>query len=228
VEHSAKPENAAISPEKDIHGLLFPCYIRRMHWTLSNQLTVARVALIPVFVSAFYLPDWWGYILASLLFSLAAITDWLDGHLARSRNEVTPFGRFLDPVADKLLVATALVLLVEADRIPALLAAIIIGREIVIGALREWLAQHATVVHVSLLGKWKTGMQMAAIITLLLHKTILGLNMHLIGAGLLWLAAMLTLWSGYEYLRNTWDELMGGQQTAAEKDIVTGGRQERR
>ena len=180
-----------------------------MIWTLSNQLTMARVLLIPLFAAAFYLPGWLGYILATALFSLAAITDWLDGYLARSRNEVTSFGRFLDPVADKLLVATALVLLVEADRVPALLAAIIIGREIVIGALREWLAQHATIVHVSLLGKWKTGMQMAAIITLLLHETILGLNMHLIGTALLWIAAILTLWSAYEYLRDTWGELMG-------------------
>jgi len=183
-----------------------------MIWTLSNQLTMARVLLIPLFAAAFYLPGWLGYILATALFSLAAITDWLDGYLARSRNEVTSFGRFLDPVADKLLVATALVLLVEADRVPALLAAIIIGREIVIGALREWLAQHATIVHVSLLGKWKTGMQMAAIITLLLHETILGLNMHLIGTALLWIAAILTLWSAYEYLRDTWGELMGRTQ----------------
>ena len=183
-----------------------------MIWTLSNQLTMARVLLIPLFAAAFYFPGWLGYVMATALFSLAAITDWLDGYLARARNEVTPFGRFLDPVADKLLVATALVLLVEADRVPALLAAIIIGREIMIGALREWLAQHATIVHVSLLGKWKTGMQMAAIITLLLHETILKLNMQLIGSALLWIAAILTLWSAYEYLRDTWDELMGRTQ----------------
>ncbi len=196
-----------------------------MNWTLSNQLTVARVLLIPVFAAAFYLPGWWGYILATLLFSLAAVTDWFDGYLARSRNEITPFGRFLDPVADKLLVATALVLLVEAGRTPALLAAIIIGREIVIGALREWLAQHATIVHVSLLGKWKTGMQMAAIIALLLHESVLGLNMHLVGAGLLWIAAILTLWSAYEYLRDTWDELMGRTQLAV-KENATDANQE--
>jgi len=196
-----------------------------MIWTLSNQLTIARVLLIPVFATAFYLPGGWGYVLATLLFSLAAITDWLDGYLARSRNEITPFGRFLDPVADKLLVATALVLLVETHRTPALLAAIIISREIVIGALREWLAQHATIVHVSLLGKWKTGMQMAAIITLLLHETIFGMNMHLIGAGLLWIAAILTLWSAYEYLRDTWDELMGRTQLAV-KESATDAQQE--
>jgi len=179
-----------------------------MQLTLANQLTLARIALIPVFASVFYLPGVTGYILATTLFSLAAITDWLDGYLARKHGEVTAFGRFLDPVADKLLVAAALVLLVEADRAPALLAAIIIGREITIGALREWLAQHNSIVHVSLMGKWKTGVQMASIITLLLHVSIFGINMHLAGIILLWIASILTLWSGYEYVRDAWDELM--------------------
>ena len=127
-----------------------------MRWTLSNQLTAARVLIIPLLALAFYLPGRAGYLGAAALFGLASLTDWLDGYLARRRNEVTAFGRFLDPVADKLLVATALVLLVEAGRTPALLAAIIIGREIVISALREWLAQVSSIVHVSLLGKWKT------------------------------------------------------------------------
>lgn len=179
-----------------------------MNLNLSNQITVSRIALIPFFALVFYLPGLLGYVLATFLFSLAAVTDWLDGHLARKRGEITAFGRFLDPVADKLLVATALVLLVEADRAPALLAAIIIGREITIGALREWLAQHNSIVHVSILGKWKTGVQMAAIITLLLHVRILGLDMHLVGIVLLWIACLLTLWSAYDYVRDAWDELM--------------------
>lgn len=183
-----------------------------MLWTLPNQLTMARVLLIPLFAGAFYLPGIWGYVLAPLLFTCAAITDYLDGHLARHRGEVTAFGRFLDPVADKLLVATALVLLVEAGRTPALLAAIIIGREIAIGALREWLAQHESTVHVSLLGKWKAGVQMVAIIALLIHIPVLGLNMQLIGGILLWLAALLTLWSGYEYVRDAWAELYGNPE----------------
>jgi len=180
-----------------------------MKWTISNQLTVSRVLLIPLFALAFYLKGNVGYILAAALFALASATDWLDGYLARSRNEVTPFGRFLDPVADKLLVATALVLLVEAERAPALLAAIIIGREIVISALREWLAQVSSIVHVSALGKWKTAVQMLAIICLLLHIEVFGLNMHMIGLALLWIAALLTLWSGYEYLRGAWGQLIG-------------------
>ncbi|MDX8392030.1 MAG: CDP-diacylglycerol--glycerol-3-phosphate 3-phosphatidyltransferase [Mariprofundaceae bacterium] len=186
-----------------------------MTWTLSNQLTISRVLLIPLLAVAFYAPGNLGYILAAAIFGVASATDWLDGYLARSRNEVTAFGRFLDPVADKLLVATALVLLVEADRAPALLAAIIIGREIVISALREWLAQMSTIVHVSALGKWKTGVQMAAIIMLLLHIDVVGLNMHVVGLLLLWVAALLTLWSAYEYLRDAWDELIPPQKDTA-------------
>jgi CDP-diacylglycerol---glycerol-3-phosphate 3-phosphatidyltransferase len=189
-----------------------------MVWTVSNQLTVARVLLIPLFVVAFYLPGELGYISATTVFALASITDWLDGYLARSRNEITAFGRFLDPVADKLLVATALVLLVEEGRAPALLAAIIIGREIVISALREWLAQVSSIVHVSILGKWKTGVQMAAIAGLLLHIKVLGINMHLTGLVLLWIASLLTLWSGYEYLRGAWGELVGNNAAATDGD----------
>jgi len=181
---------------------------KAMKWTLSNQLTIARVLLIPLFALAFYLPGKVGHFGAAFLFALASLTDWLDGYLARRRNEITAFGRFLDPVADKLLVATALVLLVEAGRTPALLAAIIIGREIVISALREWLAQVSSIVHVSLLGKWKTAVQMLAIVCLLLHEKILGLDMHFIGLALLWIAALLTLWSAFEYLRDAWSELI--------------------
>jgi len=195
-----------------------------MTWTLSNQLTISRVLLIPLLAVAFYIPGKVGFILAAAIFTLASITDWLDGYLARSRNEITDFGRFLDPVADKLLVATALVLLVEADRAPALLAAIIIGREIVISALREWLAQVSSIVHVSSLAKWKTAAQMVAIVCLLLHITVFGINMHLTGMILLWFAALLTLWSAYEYLRDAWGVLIDDAAPArSDKDrpIIT-------
>lgn len=188
-----------------------------MNWTVSNQLTAARVFLIPLFALAFYLPGKTGHLASAALFALASITDWLDGYLARSRNEVTAFGRFLDPVADKLLVATALVLLVESGRTPALLAAIIIGREIVISALREWLAHASSIVHVSWLGKWKTAVQMFAIVLLLVHDPVFSLNTHLIGLGLLWLAALLTLWSAWEYLSNAWDELVAPSPKEPEK-----------
>ncbi|HXH64403.1 MAG TPA: CDP-diacylglycerol--glycerol-3-phosphate 3-phosphatidyltransferase [Mariprofundaceae bacterium] len=187
-----------------------------MQWTLSNRLTMARVIVIPLFIAVCYLPGNGGNILSSLLFVVAAFTDWLDGYLARKRNEVTPFGRFLDPVADKLLVAAALVWLVEAARVPAILALVIIGREIAIGALREWLAQHASVVHVSIVAKWKTAVQMMAITLLLLHIPIAGLSMQEVGLILLWIAVLLTLWSGYEYLRDAWPELVRRREPAAE------------
>jgi len=174
---------------------------------------MGRVLIIPVFMAAFFLPGDLGRWLSGLLFIIAAITDWLDGYLARSRGEVTPFGRFLDPVADKLLVASALVLLVSADMAPALLAVIIIGREIAIGALREWLAQRSTVVHVSLIAKWKTAIQLIAISTLLLHVDIIGISLHEVGLGLLWIASALTLWSGYEYIRDAWPELINGMES---------------
>jgi len=179
-----------------------------MRWTISNQLTSGRVLLIPVLMAVFYLPQPLGYWVSAIVFILAAFTDWLDGYLARTRGEETAFGRFLDPVADKLLVATALVLLVSADMAPALLAIIIIGREITIGALREWLAQRAaTIVHVSQMAKWKTAIQMIAISLLLLHVDFMGVSMHETGLVLLWLAAALTIWSGYEYIRDAWPEL---------------------
>jgi CDP-diacylglycerol--glycerol-3-phosphate 3-phosphatidyltransferase len=183
-----------------------------MQWTISNQLTMGRVLVIPVFMAVFFLPGDLGHWLSGVLFIIAALTDWLDGYLARSRGEVTPFGRFLDPVADKLLVASALVLLVSANMAPALLAVIIIGREITIGALREWLAQRSTIVHVSLIAKWKTAIQLIAISTLLLHVNILGVSLHEVGLVLLWIAAALTLWSGYEYIRDAWPELMNGME----------------
>ncbi len=184
-----------------------------MQWTISNQLTMGRVLVIPVFMAVFFLPGDLGHWLSGILFIIAALTDWLDGYLARSRGEVTPFGRFLDPVADKLLVASALVLLVSANMAPALLAVVIIGREITIGALREWLAQRSTVVHVSQIAKWKTAIQLIAISTLLLHVNMFGVSLHDVGLVLLWVAAALTLWSGYEYIRDAWPELMDDMES---------------
>jgi len=180
-----------------------------MHWTLSNQITLSRLVLIPIFVTMFYIPGNWGYWCSAIVFFLAALTDWLDGYLARKRGEITAFGRFLDPVADKLLVATALVLLVEDGRAAGLLAVVIIGREIAIGAMREWLAKRESLIHVSILGKWKAGMQMGAIVALLLHIHLFGINLHLLGTVLLWTACILTLWSGYQYIRDAFIELQG-------------------
>lgn len=171
---------------------------------IPNILTVLRVALIPIFILLFYLPYHWSYLAASSVFAVAAATDWLDGYLARKLEQSTPFGAFLDPVADKLMVAVALVLLVQAHASIwlTLPAAVIIGREIVVSALREWMAELGAraQVAVSSLGKWKTAAQMVALIILLGNPPALN-PIVLVGYGLLLVAAALTLWSMVNYLR---------------------------
>lgn len=180
--------------------------------TTATNLTILRIALIPVFVVFFYLPVSWSNIAVTAIFSIAAITDWLDGYLARKMNQTSAFGAFLDPVADKLMVAVALVLLVEANAtawlaIPAL---IIIGREIAVSALREWMAEigQGSVVAVSKLGKIKTGAQITAIILLLFHEPLFGLiPTEPLGYIALYIAAVLTLWSMWEYMRVAWPSI---------------------
>jgi CDP-diacylglycerol--glycerol-3-phosphate 3-phosphatidyltransferase len=171
---------------------------------IPNLLTVLRVALIPIFILLFYLPYHWSYLAASSVFAVAAATDWLDGYLARRLEQSTPFGAFLDPVADKLMVAVALVLLVQAHANIwlTLPAAVIIGREIVVSALREWMAELGAraQVAVSSLGKWKTAAQMVALIILLGNPPALTFIV-LVGYGLLLVSAALTLWSMVNYLR---------------------------
>lgn len=183
--------------------------------TFANQLTLFRILLIPLLVVVFYLPYWWSFPLSSVLFALAAVTDWLDGYVARRYNQSTPFGAFLDPVADKLMVAVALVLLVGVHGsawfvIPAV---VIVGREIVISALREWMAElgKRASVAVSFIGKIKTTMQMLAIIALLAFDPVQYPNWSVIGYVLLYVAAGLTLWSMILYLKAAWPELMATQ-----------------
>jgi CDP-diacylglycerol--glycerol-3-phosphate 3-phosphatidyltransferase/cardiolipin synthase len=174
-----------------------------------TALTWLRIVLIPVFVGVYYVPDEW---LSPVLhnwvgmgvFALAAITDWLDGYLARRWGQTSLFGAFLDPVADKLMVAAALILLVELGRAEAYLAIIIIGREIAISALREWMAQlgKSRNVAVAFVGKIKTVAQMTALIALLLWENVIpGVSTPLLGTFALWVAAILTLWSMFHYLR---------------------------
>ncbi|MFJ3468206.1 CDP-diacylglycerol--glycerol-3-phosphate 3-phosphatidyltransferase [Pseudomonas sp. NPDC090203] len=184
---------------------------------IPNLITVLRVLLIPIFILLFYLPYHWSYMAASSVFALAAATDWLDGYLARRLEQSTPFGAFLDPVADKLMVAVALVLLVQAHAnfwltMPA---AVIIGREIVISALREWMAEIGAraQVAVSNLGKWKTAAQMLALVILLANPPAFTFWVVL-GYILLMVAAGLTLWSMLQYLRAAWPHL---RTTAEEK-----------
>lgn len=179
-----------------------------MSFNLPTWLTLLRIALIPVFAVAFFLPFRGANILCAALFGLAALTDWLDGYLARRWRQTSAFGAFLDPVADKLTVATALVLLVQAIPTPwmAVAAAVIIGREITISALREWMAQlgrHKRVA-VSVVGKFKTIAQMVALLLLLYREPVWGLPILEIGLALLLLAAGLTLWSMLDYLLAAW------------------------
>lgn len=178
---------------------------------IPNALTLLRIVLIPVFVVMFYLPQGWSYLGTALIFAIAGITDWLDGYLARKLNQSTPFGAFLDPVADKLMVVIALVLLTERYHawwfsVPA---TVIIGREIVISALREWMAEigRRTSVAVSYVGKVKTTVQMVAITIFLALSPNSGAWLLVLCTVLLYVAASLTLWSMLLYLRAAWAEM---------------------
>lgn len=175
---------------------------------LPNMLTVFRVTLIPVFVLVFYCEYWWSYIASSILFALASLTDLLDGYLARKLEQETLFGKFLDPVADKLLVAVALVLLVGANGTAflAIPSAVIVCREIVVSALREWMAEigRSVEVQVSNIGKVKTAVQMISIILLLSQPPIKTNPFNEVGVLLLYVAAFLTLWSMCLYLKVSW------------------------
>lgn len=186
-----------------------------MDWNLPNTLTVARIVMIPIFLVVLYVPigvtaserD----LLATLIFVLAALTDWLDGWLARRWGQTSAFGAFLDPVADKLMVCAALVSLIEMDRVGPVIGLIVIGREITISALREWMAtvgaRHG--VAVNWLGKFKTIAQMVAIPFLLFAQPLWpsGVNSLEIGYWLILVAAGLTVWSMVVYLRAAWPEL---------------------
>jgi CDP-diacylglycerol--glycerol-3-phosphate 3-phosphatidyltransferase/cardiolipin synthase len=180
-----------------------------MPLNIPNLLTWLRIWLIPVFVAVYYLPPGWLHphwvnFTATAIFGVAAATDWLDGYLARALNQTSAFGAFLDPVADKLMVAAALILLVQLGRVDAMIALIIVGREITISALREWMAGlgKAKSVAVSFVGKLKTTAQMTAILLLLYHDPLLDLiDAHRWGTWLIYIAAVLTLWSMGYYLK---------------------------
>ncbi len=180
-------------------------------WNTPNILTLLRIALIPVFVVIFYLPVSWARPVCALVFGIAALTDWLDGYLARRWEQTSPLGAFLDPVADKLMVAVALVLLVQSrpEAALALPAAVIIGREITVSALREWMAEVGAraKVAVSMAGKLKTTAQMIAILLLIWQAPLLGIPIDGLALVLLYMASFLTLWSMILYLRAAWPSL---------------------
>lgn len=191
-----------------------------MRINLPTWLTLFRVALLPVMVAVFYLPFPGHNITAAIVFVLAAFTDWLDGYLARRMNLTSAFGAFLDPVADKLMVAVTLFLLVQSHPsgnwssvLMAITAAVIVGREISVSALREWMAEigMSATVKVAFIGKLKTVMQMVALVVLIVQheKAATALRLYHIGEGLLVIAGVLTIWSGLYYLRAAWPMLRG-------------------
>jgi CDP-diacylglycerol--glycerol-3-phosphate 3-phosphatidyltransferase len=196
-----------------------------MRWNVPILLTWLRMLAIPLLVAVYLLPPESASmpmrnLAGTVVFVAAAVTDWVDGWLARRLGQTTAFGAFLDPVADKLLVCAALVLLLELQRVDALVAVIIIGREIAISALREWMAgtgERASVA-VHSIGKLKTVAQLVAIPMLLYHQPLFGvLPVQRIGTVLIWVAALLTLWSMFYYLRRA------QPSAASPRDGVPGG-----
>lgn len=178
---------------------------------IPNSLTLLRIAMIPIFVIVFYLPFAWSNMLSCIIFTIAALTDLLDGYLARKLQQISSLGAFLDPVADKLMVAVVLVLLVERDSslLITLPAAVIIGREITVSALREWMAELGarSKVAVSVYGKIKTIAQMVALGILVFKESLYGIPVYALGMVLLYVAAALTLLSMYQYLTSAWPKL---------------------
>lgn len=192
--------------------------------TLPNILTLIRILVIPIFVLVFYLPFSWGHLVAAIIFTIACITDWLDGYLARYLQQTTKFGAFLDPVADKLMVSIALVMIVAEAQfkfvtansmvvaIPTFMitipAAIIVSRELVVSALREWMAEigKRTSVVVTTMGKVKTAVQMAALAVLIYCDPTTSFSVIVLGYILIYISAILTIWSMVIYLKAAWPE----------------------
>ena len=197
-------DSPGLNPEGDADA-------RQTPWTVPNILTWIRIAAIPLVIVAFYAPYRWHDLASCVVFAAAGITDTLDGYLARKLGQITRLGAFLDPVADKLIVATALVLLVSHDPrvLVVLMAIVIIGREIAISALREWMAElgQRRKVAVSLLGKYKTIFQVVGLSMMFYRSPLWGLDIYRIGVGLTVLAAILTLVSMVSYLRAAWPDL---------------------
>ncbi|MBB3227053.1 CDP-diacylglycerol--glycerol-3-phosphate 3-phosphatidyltransferase [Luteibacter sp. Sphag1AF] len=197
-----------------------------MRINLPTWLTIFRVLLLPVMVVVFYLPFKGNNLAAAVVFVLAGVTDWLDGYLARRLNQTSAFGAFLDPVADKLMVAVTLFLLVQSHPggwqgiLMAVTASIIVGREISVSALREWMAQIGarSTVKVAFIGKLKTAMQMVALVVLLLQHDAETLRLYHIGEALLVIAGILTIWSGIGYLRAAWPSLSADSLNVKESE----------
>jgi len=174
-----------------------------------NQLTLFRIAAVPIIIILMLFPNRICTLIAGLLFSAAAITDYLDGFLARKKGQVTTLGKVMDPVADKLLVSSAFIMLTSLGWVPAWMACIIIGRELAVTGLRNIIAEKGEDLSASNLGKYKTGFQIAAIIPLMIHFRFLGLDVQLIGNLFLWGALVFTIWSGADYFIRSRSLLQG-------------------
>ena len=187
-------------------------------FNVATALTWLRIAAIPAVVLVFYIPGEWMRPAASMIFAIACITDWFDGYLARRMGQTSQFGAFLDPVADKLMIAVALVLILQADnrKTIAFVAAIIIGREIAVSALREWMAELGarSRVAVSGIGKAKTTMQMIGVGCMLFARDLFGLPVYDVGLALLIVAAGITLWSMVGYIKAAWPRIGDREQVS--------------
>jgi CDP-diacylglycerol--glycerol-3-phosphate 3-phosphatidyltransferase len=185
-------------------------------FNLPNSLTLFRVACIPVLVLLLFFPHKATSFLAAVVFGLASISDLLDGFLARRQQLVTTFGKFLDPVADKLVVSAALIMLIPLGRAPAWMVVVIVGRELAITGLRSMAVSEGKVISADELGKKKMVFQIVAILGLLIHYEYFGINFHAVGMFFLWLAVALTLWSGFNYFRRFWDVLEENESDLAD------------
>ncbi|PNV86460.1 MAG: CDP-diacylglycerol--glycerol-3-phosphate 3-phosphatidyltransferase [Desulfobacteraceae bacterium] len=176
-------------------------------FNLPNTLSFFRIGCIPLLVVLLFFPHKTTSFFAALVFGLASISDLLDGFVARRHQMVTTFGQFLDPLADKLLVSAALIMLIPLGRVPAWMVLVIIGRELAIMGLRSVAGSEGKVITADHLGKQKMVLQTVAILGLLLHYDYYGVNFHAVGMFFLWLAVIMTLWSGFNYFRNFWHVL---------------------
>ena len=171
-----------------------------MHYSnLPNALTILRLVCIPIILLGLNFPGRWGSFLAALFFTLASITDILDGFFARKFEAVTVLGKFLDPLADKLLVSVTMIMLIPIDRVPVLIVIIIIAREMAMTGLRGIAISEGIVIQANVLGKYKTIFQSVALVALCLHFSYLNINFHVVGMVFIWLALVLTIWSGWVY-----------------------------
>jgi len=187
-------------------------------FNLPNTLTLFRIACIPLLVVLLFFPNKTTSFLAALVFTLASISDLLDGFFARRRQLVTTLGKFLDPLADKLVVSAALIMLVPLGRVPAWMVVVIVGRELAITGLRTVAVSEGKVISADYLGKQKMVFQIVAILGLLLHYEYYGVNFHAVGMFFMWLAVVMTLWSGFNYFRNFWHVLEENESNQSHSD----------